>query len=61
MPVLVVPIVLNKAGVTFSNASDWFRDVETQIIAWRGVVVAIVTLVGFGLVAQSTHSSARPP
>ncbi len=53
IPALIGPLLLNKVGLTFANASDWFRDVEAQLLGWRGVVVALLTLVGFGIVAYT--------
>src|SRR5262249_22979869 len=28
IPVLIVPLLSNKFGMSFANSSDWFRDVE---------------------------------
>lgn len=56
-PVTMAPITLGK-GVTFATVSDWYRQIFDQLMGWRIALVAVATLVGFGVIGHGV--SKRP-
>lgn len=58
IPVVMTPIVFGR-GVTLDNSADWYREVYHQILGWRLLLVAALTLVGCGVAVYSARPAAE--